>query len=146
MQPSAFEIEGRVYASVPVEYVFKSALDGSDIRGLGSDDCIVLLLETNDAAGSMRGNSQLIFDHFRIALRSLCHTNMALCTIPYRYDLPQDSILNLTVQRANVVLRRLSSEFNNVSSIDLFISENVSDKPQLAPEPQGKTFVSGKTG
>lgn len=87
-----------------------------------SMDFVLLMMGTNDLSLSRP------FEEGENLLRSLStfisdftQTNIIISTVPYRYDLPSDSLVNQAIKHINKQIRQLVSCRENLFLIDIFV-------------------------
>lgn len=86
-----------------------------------SMDFILLMVGTNDLSSSRPleegGNLVRSLSTF---ISNFTQTNVIISTIPYRYDLPSDSLVNQAIKHINNQIRALVSGRTNVFLVDVF--------------------------
>jgi hypothetical protein len=79
-------------------------------------DCTVLLLGSNDVACN---EAQTLLRRLKKYLAKNFHSDILLCTVPSRYDLSMQSIVNKEIMKTNCKIKNLCKVFKNVRVLDI---------------------------
>lgn len=83
---------------------------------LTKNDNVVIIGGTNDVS---KNEAEDAMKTLESSLPNLMHTNVIVATLPYRYDLSDESCVNLKVIETNAKILRLCNTFENVKVLDL---------------------------
>jgi hypothetical protein len=79
-------------------------------------DCTILLLGSNDVACN---EAQTLLRRLKKYLVKNFHSDILLCTVPSRYDLSMQSIVNKEIMKTNCKIKNLCKVFKNVRVLDI---------------------------
>lgn len=107
-----------------VKYVTTSFVKpGARFLDIINTDCIldkenlILICGGND---TYQCNPQPIYNNLEKFLKKCKGITVHICTIPYRYDLPQNHAINNSILEVNIFLKNTVKKFTNSYIIDLF--------------------------
>jgi lysophospholipase L1-like esterase len=119
--PPGGEVQSFVSPGAPLEYIIDSLLSSDDLSQLGNLDWVVVFGGTNSVGPNFDENKKAVFLNKLLNLvSSTKHVNLILCTIPYRYDLRENSRQNFEIKLLNRCIRALC-EMCNIKLIDLWL-------------------------
>lgn len=111
--------ENQVSGMVKPGACFKEATDGA-CEGVEEscdpDDFTVFIAGANDVA---KNETSKLLHQLKRRLLLLRDTHVIVCSVPHRYDLPDWSIVNKEVQRANEAMKELCNKFSKTYFLDL---------------------------
>jgi hypothetical protein len=95
----------------------KDILRTSTTKSLAEqNECTILLMGSNDVSSNEANNMLRVLKEY---LDKNSHSDLLLCTIPLRYDLPAWSIVNKEIKKTNSKIVKLSKIYNRVKVIDI---------------------------
>ncbi|XP_039281145.1 uncharacterized protein LOC120350671 [Nilaparvata lugens] len=107
--PSNYKSTTHIAPGAPMEIVIENMLCKREIESTKSSDYVVLIGGTNSFSAD--GNTEDLLKNFTERLVKVIeaykHTNFILTTVPYRYDLRENSIENIRINRINRVIRNI---------------------------------------
>lgn len=144
-KPSNCNIFNYVQPGASLETVFNSAISISDFKSYSKSDHVVIIGGTNNV--SKQKNNPYFFNYFTQYLSKKAqqfeHTNLILSTIPYRYDLREDSKENQCIKEINNYVRKLVNSHSYMQLLDLHLLErHCHTLHGLHINRRGKKFVS----
>jgi hypothetical protein len=109
---------------------------------MGKKDIAVFIGGTNDV--SCNETTSLIRSLKR-RLQDTRHTNVLVFNVPHRHDLPSWSCVNKEVKRANEMIDKVCSHFENVKTVDISrLGARFHTKHGLHLNKQGKMYIVDK--
>lgn len=107
----------------------------------GNNDVIVLLAGTNDIGKNEKKGLLSSLRRKLFALRA--SRKVIVFSVPHRYDLPDWSIVNKEVEKANEDMAKICKRFSNVSFVDISrLGKRFHTRQGLHLNSLGKQFVS----
>lgn len=135
-----------IYPGAPLQLIVDAMICSKEIRYLGDKDWVVLIAGTNDLKSNFNhiDLENYIFNSERL-VRATCHTHLILTTVPYRYDLGCDTVINKHIASMNRVTRAFCGK-NGVPFIDVWTFESFKHtKHGLHLNNRGKRELIKKT-
>ncbi|RZF36672.1 hypothetical protein LSTR_LSTR016153 [Laodelphax striatellus] len=124
MLPTGVRCVSHVAPGAPLEVLMDGMLSKREIDSTKPDDFVVLVGGSNSFDSDVF--SQDCIDGFIVKLmrvvNSYRHANLILTTIPYRYDLKESSMANVSIKRVNRVIRNIpaSCPDSSISVVSLW--------------------------
>jgi lysophospholipase L1-like esterase len=87
-----------------------------DVGKLTMNDFLIICSGTNDIHRNFSRNA---FKNITNSIKNVNHTNIILVSVPYRYDVKDDSNVNSTIRSFNSKLLKLAKSFSYVSIIEI---------------------------
>lgn len=117
------DVKGLVYPGASTDFIINNIINSGEVASLSANDYIVILVGTNDieSKASKIDGPRTIADGIINKLSLLPNTNVVLGTIPYRYDLPEESRVNKCIKKANNLIRDFILRNRNVGLLDTYL-------------------------
>lgn len=137
------------HPGAPFEAVMSSISNSGNLQAYTKNDYIVVIggsnnIHSNIAAGNPYFLSQWS-SYLEKQLVLFSHTNLILATVPYRYDLRQESDENKIIQEMNYITRNLAYKYNHVFLLDLYLLQSCHHTVHgMHIGKRGKKFVTGE--
>ncbi|XP_063239546.1 uncharacterized protein LOC134540629 [Bacillus rossius redtenbacheri] len=132
------DVFGMVKPSGCFAEVTKHATENS--RNLTNEDLVVLSAGGNDVYKNEASAAVIKLKHL---LLNLCNTRVAVCNIPRRHDLNEESVINREIEITNKRLQNFRSKFQSVCVIDVFnLPRDCFTKHGLHINLKGKVHVA----
>jgi len=91
-----------------------------------------------------KNEAQDVCKVLRLLLPTMTHTNVIVATLPYRYDLPDFSCVNVVIKEINSQIAKLCKHFKNVRLLDMYkIPRTYHTEHGLHLNKFGKRYISG---
>jgi hypothetical protein len=123
---------------------FKDVVNGCENIGekFTGSDFMVLLGGTLDI---YHNKSNCVIETLKQLLPKLSHTNVIVCHLPYRYDLPTTSCVNIEIGKVNALISKICQSFKNVWILNIGkLDRRLHTTHGLHLNKQGKRFVSNE--
>jgi hypothetical protein len=90
-----------------------------ELKDLGKKDVIVISGGANDMDNIKEDKGSEVLSKMTKFMQTYNNTNIAIISIPYRFDLENKSRINLTIQKLNSKLKKMTKLFRHVSMIEM---------------------------
>lgn len=132
-----------VQPGAPMEAVMSSITESGDLQGYTKKDYIVVIGGSNNIHGKNPYFLSQLSSYLEKQLVLFSHTNLILATVPYRYDLRQESDENKIIQELNYIIRNLAYKYDHVFLLDLYLLQSCHHtRHGMHIGKRGKKFVS----
>ncbi|RZF31896.1 hypothetical protein LSTR_LSTR016394, partial [Laodelphax striatellus] len=113
-------VTGNVYSGAPVQYIAEKLMSDKDLESFTMKDFVVLLGGTNNFGSlSTELDVDLVVNTIKNILGSVKSTNLILCTIPHRYDLHKNDVVNTLIKMTNTKIRDIADSSKSML-LDLY--------------------------
>lgn len=109
-----FEAVAHIQPGAPLSAVATPCV--RDSESFSVSDSVVIIGGTNDVAKNQANDA---IRHMKTTLGKLIGTKVVVVNIPQRYDLMEQSVVNLEVHKTNDRLKKICNKFHNVSLINI---------------------------
>lgn len=122
-----FSFYGHVLPSARMENIISAAEADKGIKDFTKSDYILLIGGTNDISREIKNNipKKNVKRNFLLNVEAkvhlFSHTNLILATVPFRYDLHQNSYENQVIWYINDQLKRLIIKYPHLHLLDLWL-------------------------
>lgn len=121
------QVSGFVLPGAPLELILNKASTYMDKSGPLNEDYILLMGGGNNVFSYTKGRQAIKLTKcitlLEEKLKLFSSSNTILCTIPYRYDLHEESFENREIAEANHLIRRIAYHSHKVHLLDLHTLE-----------------------
>jgi lysophospholipase L1-like esterase len=118
---------------------------GKELNELGKKDVIVLSGGANDMDNINETKGSEVVVKIVKFMQTYNNTNIAILSIPHRFDLDKESRTNLAIQKINSKLREMTKLFRHVSMIEMESNSKDYTKHGLHFNKAGKDKLARST-
>jgi hypothetical protein len=108
------------------------------VKELSNDDVLIICCGTNDYESD---NFKSTFQNIREYSSSLMHTNILVLGVPFRYDLPNSTMVNSEICKINKKLSKLANTASNIGFLDSDNDSKLFTKHGLHRNKYGKQLI-----
>lgn len=109
----------------PMQPIFESITSSQDFKMYSKADCVTVIAGTNDISNYRKSNVHTLIKNLTTYIEkqfsAFEHTNLIMSTIPYRYDIREDSIENRLIKEINLAIRNLAYKNPHVTILDMYL-------------------------
>jgi hypothetical protein len=143
---NVFNIFNHCQPGAPLETLMKTIENYEHLKVLNNRDFVVLFGGTNNITATAKANPKQFLSslevHLKDIISSLKHTNLIICTVPYRYDLHASSTENHLIKELNLAILRLTCDQTHTKIINVWNLERwFHTRHGLHINRKGKKFV-----
>lgn len=147
LRSDSYDIFNCTQPGAPIKVVMSLISNSMDLQMYTKNDYIVIIGGSNDVHSNIVANRSDFLnsfsDYLEKQLALFSHTNLILATVPYRYDLRQESSENKIIKEMNKVIRNLVYRYSHVFLLDLYLLRSCHHtRHGLHINKLGKKFVS----
>lgn len=129
---------GLTKPGAPLNEILKSVEEDPNVE----EDFVVIIGGANDVAKNKGAQAASCLED---NLKNLQHKNVIVVNIPTRYDLIDNSCVNVAIKETNISYEKVCKKFSNVSCIDISnIDENMHTRHGLHLNKKGKALMAEK--
>lgn len=116
----AGRITGSIHPGAPLRSILDDYVRCRELAKMNKSDYIVIIGGSNSITeSSCQSDIELYIESVRLFISNFAATNIIISTIPYRYDLRENSRVNRLIKELNIRLRKFCSQ-NSVDVIEMW--------------------------
>lgn len=124
-QNDNFAVFNTCQPGAPLQPIFDSIISSQDFKTYSKADCVTVIAGTNDILNCGISNKVTYIKNLTVYIQrqftAFEHTNLIMSTIPYRYDLDEDSKENKLIKEINMIIRNLAYKIPHVKVLDIHL-------------------------